>query len=115
MLTKCCEGSPDLLTRTQLDGLLCRSTQKVSFRLKREPIPGDSEGKESACNAGDAGSIPGSERAPGAGNGNPLQHPCLGNPTDREAWQAAVHGMTERLRQDFPEEGGQGPASVFLF
>ena len=50
-------------------------------------------GKESACNAGDAGyadSIPGLGRSPGVGNGNPLQYSCLGNSTDREAWQATV-------------------------
>ena len=47
--------------------------------------------KESACNAGDLGSIPGSGRSPGEGNGNPLQYPCLENPIDRGAWQATVH------------------------
>ena len=45
----------------------------------------DSDGKESACNAGDPGSIPGFGRAPGEGYGNPLQYSCLGNPVDREA------------------------------
>ena len=43
-------------------------------------------GKEFACNAGDVGSIPGSERSPGGGNGNPLQYPCLENPMDGGAW-----------------------------
>ena len=51
-------------------------------------------GKESACNAGDPGSIPGSGRSPGEGNGNPLQYSCLENPTNRGAWQATVHGIT---------------------
>ena len=46
----------------------------------------DSEVKASACNAGDPGSIPGSERSPGEGNGNPLQYSCLENPMDRGAW-----------------------------
>ena len=50
-------------------------------------------GKESACNAGDLGSIPGSGRSPGEGNGNPLQCSCLGDPMDRRAWQATVHGV----------------------
>ena len=53
-------------------------------------------GKESPCNAGDIGdigSIPGSGRSPGEGNGNPLQYSCLGNPMDREAWEATVHGV----------------------
>ena len=52
-------------------------------------------GKESACNAGDVSLIPGSGRSPGEGNGNPLQYSCLGNPVDRGAWQAIVHGVTE--------------------
>ena len=52
-----------------------------------------SVGKESACNAGDLGSIPGSGRSPGEGNGNPLQYSCLENPMDRGAWQATVHGV----------------------
>ena len=54
-----------------------------------------SVGKESACNAGDPGSIPGSGRSPGEGNGNPLQCSCLENPTDRGAWQATVHGVAK--------------------
>ena len=49
-------------------------------------IPGGSEGKASACNAGDLGLIPGLGRSPGEGNGNPLQYSCLENPMDREAW-----------------------------
>ena len=44
---------------------------------------------------GDAGSIPGSGRSPGGGNGNPLQYSCLENPMDREVWQDTVHGVTE--------------------
>ena len=47
-----------------------------------------SDGKESACNTGDQGSIPGSGRSPGEGNGNPLQYSCLENPMDRGDWQA---------------------------
>ena len=53
--------------------------------------PGGSDGKNSACSAGDVSLIPGSGRAPGEGNGNPLQYSCLENPKDRGAWQAAVH------------------------
>ena len=48
-------------------------------------FPGGSDGKESACNAGDPGSIPGSG-APGEGDSNSLLYSCLGNPTDRGAW-----------------------------
>ena len=57
--------------------------------------PGDSEVKASACNVGDLGSIPRSGRSPGEGNGNPLQCSNLGNPMDREAWRAAIHGVTK--------------------
>ena len=52
-----------------------------------------SVGKESACNAGDPGSIPGSGRSSGEGNGYPLQYSSLENPIDRGAWQATVHGV----------------------
>ena len=53
-------------------------------------FPGVSDGKESACNAGYPGSIPGG-KSPGEGNGNPLQYSFLENPMDRGAWQATVH------------------------
>ena len=49
-------------------------------------FPGSSEGKTSACNAGDPDLIPGLGRSLGEGNGNPLQYSCLENPMDREAW-----------------------------
>ena len=48
-------------------------------------------GKESVCNAGDAGLIPGLGRSPGEGHGNPLQCSCLENPMGRGAWRATVH------------------------
>ena len=54
-----------------------------------------SAGKESACSAGDLSSIPGLERSPGEGNGNPLQYPCLENLMDRGAWWAEVHGVAK--------------------
>ena len=53
--------------------------------------------KNPPANAGDMGLIPGSGRSPGEGNGNPLQYPCLGNPMDRGAWQARVHGVEKEL------------------
>ena len=56
---------------------------------------GSSDSKESACNAGDLGSIPGSGRSSGEGNGNPLQYSCLENPMDRGAWRATVHEVTK--------------------
>ena len=57
-------------------------------------VPGGSEGKASACDAGDPGLIPGWGRSPGERNGNPLQYSCLENIMDREAWWAIVHGVT---------------------
>ena len=69
-------------------------------------FPGGSDGKESAYNVGDPGSILGSGRSPGEGNGYPLQYSCLENPTDRGAWQATFHGglkeldMTEQLSKN---------------
>ena len=51
--------------------------------------------KESACNAGDTGSIPGLGRSPGEGNGNVLQFSCLENAMDRGAWQSIVHGVAK--------------------
>ena len=62
---------------------------------KSNHFPGGSDGKASAYNAGDSGSIPGSERSAGEGNGNPLQRSCLENPTDRGACQATVRGVTK--------------------
>ena len=53
--------------------------------------------KKSACQAGNLGSVSGSGRSPGEGNGNPLQYSCLGNPVDRGVWRAAVHGVAEEL------------------
>ena len=58
-------------------------------------LPYSSDGKESACNARDLGSIPGSGRSPGEGNGNPLQYSCLENLMDRGILQAIVHGVTK--------------------
>ena len=60
-----------------------------------EEAPGDSDDKESACIAGDPGSILGSGRSLGGGNGNPLQYSCLENTMDRGAWQATVYGIVK--------------------
>ena len=56
---------------------------------------GSSDGKESACNAGDLDSIPGSGRSPEEGNDNPLQYSYLENLMDRVAWPAAVHSVAK--------------------
>ena len=62
-------------------------------------FPNDSACKESVCNAGDTGSIPGSGITPGGGNGDPLQYSCLKNSMDRGTWQATFQRVT-KSRQD---------------
>ena len=62
-------------------------------------FPGGSDGKVSACNVGDPGSIPGLGKFPGEGNGNPLQYSCLENSMDQGAWQATVHGIPKGRTQ----------------
>ena len=63
--------------------------------MGRLGFPGGSDGKESACNAGNLGLIPGSGRSPGGRHGNPLQCSCLGNLMERGAWWATVHGVAK--------------------
>ena len=58
-------------------------------------FPGGTEVKATACSVGDLGSIPGSGRFPGEGNGYPLQYSCLENPMDRGAWWASVHRVAK--------------------
>ena len=58
-------------------------------------LPGGSDGKETACNAGEPGSVPGLGRSPREGHGNPLQYSCLENSMDRGAWWATVHGVAK--------------------
>ena len=67
---------------------------EISTQVFFDDFPGDSEGKVSVYNAGDLGSIPGSGRSPGAGNGNPLQYSCLESPLDR-VWWATVHRVAK--------------------
>ena len=57
-------------------------------------FPGDSDGKESACNLGDLSLIPGSGGSPGGGHGNPLQYSCLENPCGQKA---TIHGLAKKL------------------
>ena len=64
-------------------------------------FPGGSEGKESACNAGNLGLIPGSGRSPEERNGYPLQYSCLENPMDRGTWQATDHGVTKSWHHSY--------------
>ena len=65
----------------------------------RRGVPVGSDGKEAACDAGDPGSIFGTGRSPGEGNGYPLQNSCVGNSVDRGAWQAAVQGVAKSETQ----------------
>ena len=72
------------------------STMGIHVSPHSEPyIYASSNGKESACNAGDLGLIPGSGRSPGEGHGNRLQYSCLENSMDRGAQWATVHGIAE--------------------
>ena len=103
-----------LSTRSSLPHLphiLLFNAVQLSFLLRNSPhIPwakisiysdllGGSVGKESACNARNPGSIPGSERSPGEGHSNPLQYSCLEDPMDSGAWQAIVHGVAQSQTQ----------------
>ena len=71
------------------------SRQGVGKTRQDNGLPWWLSGKESACNSGDTGSIPRSGRSPGEGHGNPLQYSGLGNPMDRGAWLATVHGVAK--------------------
>ena len=76
----------------------CKEKQKpyLSNLIVIAGFPGGPDCKESACNAGDPGSIPGSGRSPGEGNGNPLQYSCLESPMDRSWGRKELH-MTKQL------------------
>ena len=66
-----------------------------NLRYADDTFPGGLADKESACNVGDLGLIPGSGKSPGEGNGNPLQYSCLENPMDRAIWKVTVHGAAK--------------------
>ena len=73
-----------------------RDVSDLPLCIEREGFPDGSVVKNSPANAGDtgdAGSIPGLGRSPRVGNSNPTQYSCLGNPMDRGAWWATVHGL----------------------
>ena len=77
-------------TSDPLQGVMCMLGDQ-RWALSAEGLPCSSNCKESACSAGDKGSIPVSGRSPGEGNGNPLQYSCLENPRDRGAQGFSVH------------------------
>ena len=79
----------------EVDDLI--STPRITKPLPCTEFPSGSEDKVSACSVEGLGSIPGLERSPGEGNGNPLQYSCLENPMDGGAWQATVHGIAKSL------------------
>ena len=83
---------------------------KITAHAAFMAVPGGSDGKDSACSAGDPGSVPGLGRSPGEGNGYPLQYSCLENPMDRGAWRAIVHGLavTQIRLSNFHPAGGRG-------
>ena len=79
----------------------CRANQSLSLSLWASiGLPQWLRGKESACNAGNLGSIPDLERFPGGGHGNPLQYSCLENPMDRGTWQAIQSIVSHRVGHD---------------
>ena len=92
-----CDGISPVFVSASTWPYYCLS---VSYSLVRTSVlmdlgPHSSVGKESACNAGDPGLIPGLGRSLGEGNGNPLQYSCLENPMDSGAWQSIVHGVAK--------------------
>ena len=85
-------------THTHMTARLMRQLMEISFwllTLLSLGFPGGSDGKESAYNSGDPGSIPGLGKSPREGNGNPLQYSCLENSMDRGAWRAPVRRVAE--------------------
>ena len=71
--------------------------QELRWNKRIDGHPWWLSGKESACQAGDAGLIPGSEKSPGEGNDTPLWYSCLENSVDRGIWQAIVHKVEKEL------------------
>ena len=101
-----------LTQESNRDLLHCRW---ILYQLNYQGSPAtiSSDGKESACSAGDPGLIPGLERSPGEGNGNLLQHSCLVNPRDGGAWWAAVYGVARsrtRLKRLSSSSSSRNPS-----
>ena len=77
--------------------IICTSIVILEAASEEPSFPDGSEGKDSTCNVGDLGSIPGFGRFPGEGNSYPLQYPGLANSMDRGDWRATVHGVKKTL------------------
>ena len=98
------ENNENSLLCSQVPELICVNIRsfgqcKNYLPTTRLGLPQWFSGKESACNAGDMGSILEPGRSPGGGNGNPLQNSCLGNPMDRGAWWATVQMISKNWAQ----------------
>ena len=76
-----------------------RTESDMTEATQQQQNSGGSDGKGSACNAGDLGLIPGLERSPGGGHSNLLHYSCLENPMDKGAWWATVHGVAKSWTQ----------------
>ena len=96
MLSLCCYSGSSLVSDEQ-GGYSLDAVHRLFIAVAPlvAGFPGGSDGKESACNVGDLGSIPGFGRSPGERNGYPLQYSCLENSMDRETCWATVHGVAE--------------------
>ena len=92
-------GHPSVAEASCIAAFLQAPIRAALLPFFRHPvrIPRWLSGKESTCNAGDMGLIPGSKRCPAEGNGNPLQYFCLQKSKDGEAWQATVDGVSKEL------------------
>ena len=98
-------GEGDELVREWIDHFPSDwQTYRISFQVlhggfRNVGFPGGSDSKESACNVGDPGLIPGLGRSSGEGNGEPVQYSCLENSMDRAGWWTSVHGIANRQTQ----------------
>ena len=98
-----------------LNPYICRKSVFLWSLYCKLGVPWWFSGKESTCQAVNAGSIPGSGRSPREGHGNPLQYSCLGNPMDRGAWWAALHGIARVAHSWVTEQAGvccKSPANM---
>ena len=96
--TRSCSVAQGTVSSALRHASLEKNVRRGTCIYTHRGLPCSSVGKESACNAGDPGLIPGSGRSPGGGNGNPLQDSCLEIPMDRGAWQATAPGIASATR-----------------